>query len=124
MEELLEKDKAGIILDIELGKGAYIGNGVKLGCNVKLGRNVLLQGSVTLGDNVFVDSASRVISKSSQTKIGNNVSIKGACIIRDSEIEDNCCIHHSILVRKKVEKGSCIKFYQPDAQIRGNISNL
>lgn len=124
IDELLEKDKAGIILDIEIGKGAYVGNGVKLGCNIKLGRNVLLEGNVTLGDNVFVDSGSRIISKSSQTKIGYNVSIKGTCIIRDSEIEDNSCIHHSILVKKKVEKGSCIKFFQPEVQIKGNISNL
>lgn len=124
VEELLSQDKRGVILDIEIGKGAYVGHNVKLGCNVKLGRNVLLAGKVTLGDNVFVDSGSRIISKSSQTKIGSNVSIKGACVIRDSEIEDNCYIHHSILIKKKVEKGSCIKFYQPEAQIKGNISNL
>jgi len=124
VDELLEKDKNGIILDIEIGKGAYIGHGVKLGCNIKLGRNVLLEGDVTLGDNVFVDSGSRIISKSSQTKIGNGVSIKGACIIRDSEIEENSCIHHSILVKKKVEKGSCIKFFQPEAHIKGSLTNL
>lgn len=124
VDEFLEKDKKGIILDIEIGKGVYVGKGVKLGCNVKLSRNSRIEGNVTIGNNVFVDSNSRILSKSLHTIIGNNVSIKGACVIRDSEIKDNCCIHHSILVNKKVEKGSCIKFYLPEAKIKGSLTNL
>lgn len=124
VDDLLEEDKNGNILDIEIGKGTYVGKDVKIGYNVKLNRNTHIEGNVTIGNNVFVDSNTRIISKTGQTIIGNNVSIKGACIIRDSEIEDNCCIHHSTLINKKVEKGSCVKFFQPEAKIKGSLINL
>ncbi|KAF0149736.1 MAG: N-acetylglucosamine-1-phosphate uridyltransferase [Ignavibacteria bacterium] len=124
VDKLLEQDKNGIILDIEIGKGVYIGQGVELGLNIKLCRNVRIEGKIIIGDNVFVDSGSRIFSKTKQINIGNNVSVKGTCIIRDSVIEDNCCIHHSILINKKVEKGSCVKFFQPEAQIKGSLTNL
>ncbi len=124
VEDLLEFDRKGIILDIEIGKGTYIGNGVKLNRNIRLMRNVRIEGNVTVGENVFIDSGSRITSKTSQIKIGDNVSIKGTCVIRDSQIEDNCCIHHSILINKKLEKGSCVKFFLPEEQVKGNMTNL
>lgn len=124
VDELLQQDQKGIILDIEIGKGVYVGKGVKLGCNVKLRRNVRIEGNVTIGSNVFVDSGTKILSKSYKTKIGSSVSVKGACIIRDTVIEDNCCIHNSILINKKVENGSCVKFYMPEARVKGNITDI
>ncbi|MDP3581284.1 MAG: NTP transferase domain-containing protein [Ignavibacteria bacterium] len=125
VEELLELDKNGIILDIEIGKGVYIGRGVKLNRNVKLMKNVQIEGNVSFGENVFVDFSSKISSGSNaQTKIGNNVTLKGACIIHDSEIEEGSFIEQSILIKKKVAKDSSVKFYLPEAEIKGSLVNL
>ena len=125
VDELLELDTRGIILDIEIGKGTYIGEGVSLNCNVRLLRNVRVEGNVSFGENVQVGSGSKITSDSnSLTKIGNNVTLKGACIIQNSVIEEGSFIEHSILIKKKVEKNSSVKFYLPDAEIKGSLVNL
>ncbi|OGV89165.1 MAG: multidrug transporter, partial [Melioribacter sp. RIFOXYB12_FULL_38_5] len=125
VDELLELDKRGIILDIEIGKGTYIGEGVSLNSNVRLLRNVRVEGNVSFGENVQVGSGSKITSDSnSLTKIGNNVTLKGACIIQNSVIEEGSFIEHSILIKKKVEKNSSVKFYLPDAEIKGSLVNL
>lgn len=125
VEELLGLDKEGIILDIEVGKGVYIGSEVKLNRNIRLMRNVRVEGNVAFGENVFVDSGSKISSDyNAQTKIGNNVVFKGTCIIRDSEIEEGSFIEHSILIKKKVAKDSSVKFYLPGAEIKGSLVNL
>ena len=125
VDELLELDTRGIILDIEIGKGTYIGEGVSLNCNVILLRNVRVEGNVSFGENVQVDSGSIITSDSnSLTKIGNNVTLKGTCIIQNSVIEEGSFIEHSILIKKKVEKNSSVKFYLPEAEIKGSLVNL
>ncbi|MBI3125562.1 MAG: NTP transferase domain-containing protein [Ignavibacteriales bacterium] len=125
VDELLELDKRGIILDIEIGKGTYIGEGVSLNCNVRLLRNVRVEGNVSFGENVQVDFGSIITSDSnSLTKIGNNVTLKGTCIIQNSVIEEGSFIEHSILIKKKVEKNSSVKFYLPEAEIKGSLVNL
>ena len=125
VDELLELDKRGIILDIEIGKGTYIGEGVSLNCNVRLLRNVRVEGNVSFGENVQVGSGSIITSDSnSLTKIGNNVSLKGACIIHDSELGEGSFIEQSILIKKKVEKDFSVKFYLPEAEIKGSLVNL
>jgi bifunctional UDP-N-acetylglucosamine pyrophosphorylase/glucosamine-1-phosphate N-acetyltransferase len=122
VDDLLERDKRGIILDIEIGKGTYIGKGVKLGCNIKLKRNVRIEGKALIGDNVFIDSFSRISSDpGSQTVIEKNVIVKGTCVIHNSVVEDGSLIEQSTLIDKKVEVGSVVKFYLPETEISGGL---
>lgn len=51
-EPLVQMDKEGVPLDIQIGKGAYIGNGVKLNYNVEIGRAAYINGNVVFGKNI------------------------------------------------------------------------
>ncbi|MFA7421781.1 MAG: NTP transferase domain-containing protein [Melioribacteraceae bacterium] len=125
VEELLSQDKSGVILDIEVGKGVYIGSGVKLNLNIKLGRNVRINGNVSFGANVTVESNSLITSElGKSTYIGNNVLLKGECVVDSTFIGDGCVVERSVLVNKKIESGSTIKFYKPEVEIKGSVSNL
>ncbi len=125
VEELLSQDKSGVILDIEIGKGVYIGSGVKLNLNIKLEKNVRVNGNVSFGKNVTVESNSLVTSEPGKsTYIGNNVLLKGECIVDSTFVGEGSMVERSVLINKRIESGSTIKFYKPEVEIKGSVSNL
>lgn len=123
IEDLIKADKNGILLDIKLGKGAYIGKGVKLGTNVSIGRDVRINGAgVEIGNNVRIrrnsivegyvkigdgtDIHADVILQGSKEKgleIGKNCQIDGITKITDCRIGDNVSIEHCVLVDKDIK---------------------
>jgi bifunctional UDP-N-acetylglucosamine pyrophosphorylase / glucosamine-1-phosphate N-acetyltransferase len=113
-EDLVNRDKNGEILDIEIGKGVYIGNGVKLNHNINLMRNVRLVGNVEIGKNVTVGMNSEISgSNEFPMVIGSDVSIKGQCYIFGSYIGEGSNIEHSIIIKKKIRENSNVKFVLP-----------
>jgi len=54
IEDIIEMDKKGIPLDIQIGKGVYIGKGVKLNYNLDLKKNVYVNCNVVFGKDVTV----------------------------------------------------------------------
>ena len=54
VEDFLNRDADGEILDIEIGRGAYLDNGVKVGSKIKLGKDVKLTGNITIGNNCVI----------------------------------------------------------------------
>ncbi|MGD8781592.1 MAG: NTP transferase domain-containing protein [Ignavibacteria bacterium] len=140
IEQLIQMDKKGLPLDIQIGKGVSIGKGVKpnyglstgrntklngsieLGMNIKIADNSVIDGDVKIGDNVLIG---RNISILGNCDIGCNVKISGLSEIRNSKIDDEVNIEHSILINKRVKReidfnGNVIRvrFYLP--QIEGN----
>lgn len=123
IEDFIKADAEGILLDIKIGKGAYIGKGVKLGTNLSIGRdvrisgdnlkignnvkvrrNTIIEGNVEIGDNS--DIRANVILQGSKEKglvIGKNVKIDGISKITDCKIDDNVSIEHSVIVNKNVK---------------------
>jgi bifunctional UDP-N-acetylglucosamine pyrophosphorylase/glucosamine-1-phosphate N-acetyltransferase len=97
VEEILKMDKKFPALDINIGKGVYIGKDVKLNLNLELHKNVYVNGSVVFGKNVLVSQNVHLSCYEGQTlKIGNDVQIlwgdiiKGNIIIGDgSRIESS-----------------------------------
>jgi bifunctional UDP-N-acetylglucosamine pyrophosphorylase/glucosamine-1-phosphate N-acetyltransferase len=85
IEELIEKDNHGIILDIHIGKGVYIGKGVHLNCNLRIEKNVFLEGEISFGKNVVLKNNARISCFYGQKiVIGNGVEI-----FRGNEIKGN-----------------------------------
>ncbi len=60
VEEILNMDADGKILDIKICKGAYVGKGVKLNLNVSIGKNVLLKGDIHFGKNVTLHENTQI----------------------------------------------------------------
>lgn len=97
VENILKMDKTHPALDINIGKGVYIGKEVKLNLNLELGKNVFVDGKVVFGKNVSVSQNVHLSCYPGQTlKIGNNVQIlwgdiiKGNIVIGDgSRIESS-----------------------------------
>jgi bifunctional UDP-N-acetylglucosamine pyrophosphorylase/glucosamine-1-phosphate N-acetyltransferase len=97
VKDILKLDKAGIPLDITVGKGVYIGKGVKLNYNLTFKTNSYINGNIQFGKNVVVYQNVHLSCFPGQTlKIGNNVQIlwgdiiKGNIIIGDdSRIESS-----------------------------------
>ncbi|PID62971.1 MAG: multidrug transporter [Ignavibacteriae bacterium] len=54
IKEIIKLDKKGKPLDIQIGKGVFVGNGVKLNYNLTLKKNVYVSGNVQFGKNVIV----------------------------------------------------------------------
>lgn len=97
VENILKMDKKHTVLDINIGRGVYIGKDVKLNLNLNLGKNVFVDGKVVFGKNVSVSQNVHLSCYPGQTlKIGNDVDIlwgniiKGNIIIGDgSRIESS-----------------------------------
>ncbi len=140
IDQIIVMDKKGVPLDIEIGKGGSFGENVKpnyglsigintklegnikLGINVEIGNNSVVEGNVNIGDNVSIGKDIAILGK---CKIGNSVKIKGLSEIRNSTIDEEVCIDHSILIDKRVKKEldfngnvKSVKYYLP--QIEGN----
>ncbi len=91
VKNILEMDKIGTPLDINIGKGVYIGKGVKLNYNVSFKNDCYVNGNVRFGQNVTVFQNVHLSCFPGQSlKIGNHVQIlwgdiiKGNIVIGDS----------------------------------------
>ena len=83
VEDILKMDKKHTVLDINIGRGAYIGKDVKLNLNLKLDKNVFIDGQVIFGKNVSVSQNVHLSCYPGQTlKIGNDVQILWGDIIK------------------------------------------
>jgi bifunctional UDP-N-acetylglucosamine pyrophosphorylase / glucosamine-1-phosphate N-acetyltransferase len=97
VNDILEMDKAGTPLDINIGKGVYIGKDVKLNYNITFKSGCYINGNVQFGQNVVVFQNVHLSCFSGQTlKLGNYVQIlwgdiiKGNIVIGDrSRIESS-----------------------------------
>lgn len=83
VEEIIEKDKKNIPLDIKIGKGVYIGKGVQLNYNLELKKNVYVNGNVHFGKNIIVwDNVLLSTFPKQVFEIGNYVEILSGDIIK------------------------------------------
>jgi len=98
VNDLIEMDKKGIPLDIQIGKGAYIGDGVKLNYNVEIGRAAYIKGNVVFGKNIKVWRIVHLSTFPDQTlTIGDNVKILWGDIIKGNIIiGENSVIESSV----------------------------
>ncbi len=87
VEEIIERDKKNIPLDIKIGKGVYIGKGVKLNYNLELKKNAYINGNVRFGKNVIVwDNVHLSTFPEQIFEIGNYVEILSGDIIKGNII--------------------------------------
>jgi len=83
VEQILEMDGNNVPLDINIGKGVYIGKGAKLNYNLDLRKNVFVDGNVQFGKNVIVRQNVHLSCFPGQTfKIGDGVEIFSGDIIK------------------------------------------
>jgi bifunctional UDP-N-acetylglucosamine pyrophosphorylase/glucosamine-1-phosphate N-acetyltransferase len=87
VNDILELDKLGTPLDINIGKGVYIGKGVKLNYNTTFKRGCFVNGNVEFGHNVLVYQNVHLSCFAGQSlKIGNGVQILWGDIIKGNII--------------------------------------
>lgn len=100
VEEILKMDKLGTPLDIQIGKGVYIGKGVKLNYNLTLMKNVFLDGDIHFGKNVTVkENAQLSCFYSQKIEIGGNVEIFWGDVIKGNvAIGDNTKIESGVRI--------------------------
>lgn len=91
VDEILKMDQQGLPLDINIGKGVYIGNGVKLNYNLVLLKNVFLEGDIKFGKNVTIRENTKLscyygqaIVIRSNVEIYSNNTIKGSVTIGEN----------------------------------------
>ncbi len=83
IDEILRMDKDGIPLDIQIGKGVYIGKGVKLNYDLSLGKNTFLEGDIQFGKKIAIgDNAHISCFYGQKINVGDNVEIFGGSIIK------------------------------------------
>ncbi len=117
VNDILEMDKIGTPLDINVGKGVYIGKGVRLNYNVSFKSDCYVNGNVQFGQNVTVLQNVHLSCFPGQTlKIGNHVQIlwrdiiKGNIVIGDgSRIESSVNMTGSNEFPLRVGKNVLIK---------------
>ncbi len=100
VDDIIEMDKLGIPLDIEIGKGVYVGKGVKLNYNIKLMKNVSLIGNIKLGANIVIRENAQVSCYPNQNiLIGNDVEIYWADVIKGNvTIDSNTKIESGVKI--------------------------
>ncbi len=98
VNDLIELDKKGIPLDIQIGKGAYIGDGVKLNYNVEIGRAAYIKGNIVFGKNIKIWRIVHLSTFPNQTlTIEDNVKILWGDIIKGNIIiGENSTIESSV----------------------------
>ncbi|MCW8824350.1 MAG: NTP transferase domain-containing protein [Ignavibacteriaceae bacterium] len=98
VEDILRVDKKYPALDVNIGKGVYIGKDVKLNFNLSLGKNVFVDGKVVFGKNVSVSQNVHLSCYPGQTlKICNDVQILWGDIIKGNiVIGDGSLIESSV----------------------------
>ncbi|MBU0533264.1 MAG: NTP transferase domain-containing protein [Candidatus Omnitrophica bacterium] len=102
---LLEMDRKGILVDLQIGKGAYLGRGVILDRNVTIGKNSYLEGDINIQEGVKIKEGVKIIGDDKYpVKIGKNVNIKGTSYIFGCIIDSSVSIEHCILIKKHIQK--------------------
>ncbi|KAA3654551.1 MAG: multidrug transporter, partial [Calditrichaeota bacterium] len=98
VDQILELDKTSGPLDIEIGKGVYIGPNVKLNKGVVLHSGATLEGNIYLGEYVAIDQGVNLSTYDHQImRIGSNTEIfKGDIIKGNLEIGNNCRIESGV----------------------------
>ncbi|AFN73793.1 N-acetylglucosamine-1-phosphate uridyltransferase [Melioribacter roseus P3M-2] len=100
IDYILKMDKNGEPLDIEIGKGAYLGRGVKPNYNVKFNKNCYLFGSIDLGKNITIHDGAHLSCFENQTiSVGDNTQIYWNDVIRGQvKIGSNCAIESGVRI--------------------------
>ncbi len=117
VEQILKLDLKHPALDINIGKGVFIGKDVQLNLNLELGKNVFVDGKVVFGKNISVSQNVHLSCYPGQTmKIGNSVQIlwgdiiKGNIVIGDgSRIESSVNLTGSDVFPLMIGKNVLIK---------------
>lgn len=96
--DILEMDKKGIPLDIQIGKGVHIGKGVKLNYNLRLKKNVYIDGNVKFGKNVIIwENVHLSCYPDQELVLGDGVEILWGNIVKGNIVlGDNCRIESSV----------------------------
>ncbi len=69
-------------------KSVYVSAKASIGCDTVVHPNVTIEGDSVVGDNCIIRSGTRIKS----SKIGNGVEIRDNCLIRDSDVGDECTL--------------------------------
>ncbi|MCA9733990.1 MAG: NTP transferase domain-containing protein [Deferribacteres bacterium] len=98
VDQILELDKTSGPLDIEIGKGVYVGPNVKLNKGVVFHSGATLEGNIVLGEYVVIDQAVNLSTYDHQVmRIGSNTEIfKGDIIKGNLIIGNNCRIESGV----------------------------
>ena len=98
VSEIIELDKKGKMLDIQIGKGAYVGKGVSLGAGVVIKDNARIEGNVRLAENVSIGERAHLSAYPGQTlKVGSGSEVLQGDIIKGNlEIGRNSRIESSV----------------------------
>jgi bifunctional UDP-N-acetylglucosamine pyrophosphorylase/glucosamine-1-phosphate N-acetyltransferase len=98
IEQIIEMDKTSAPLDIEIGKGVYLGPNVKLSKGVIIKSRARLEGNIVLGENVKIHENVDLSTYVHQTlRIGRNSEILQGDIVKGNlTIGDNCRIESSV----------------------------
>ncbi len=76
IQRIIKMDKHFQVLDIRIGKGAYIGPNVNVNRGLNVKRNVMLKGNIKIGRNVIIDENVILSTYPDQTiEIGDNTHI-------------------------------------------------
>lgn len=110
VENILEMDSRGELLDIYIGKGVRIEKGVKLNYGLYLHKDVMLCGNIEFGRNVTVyDGAHIATFKNQKMSIGDNVRIlHGDSIQGHIEIGANTVIERGVNITGSDEHNTII----------------
>jgi bifunctional UDP-N-acetylglucosamine pyrophosphorylase/glucosamine-1-phosphate N-acetyltransferase len=98
IDQIIEMDKTSAPLDIEIGKGVYIGPQVKLSKGVTINNRARLEGHVVLDENVKIHENVSLSTYPHQTlRIGRNSEILQGDIVKGNlTIGENCRIESSV----------------------------
>jgi len=110
----------------------YYGQAIVIGNNVEIYSSNTIKGNVTIGENARIESGIRITgSDPHPSRIGSHVTIKGLTYIYGTDVGNNICIEHSVLVRKKISKPEGVKadFYHvkyilPEAEGSDAVQDL
>ena len=85
---------------------AYISAMAQIGRDCVIHPDVIIEGACVIGENCVVRSGSRI----SNSRIGDNVTIKDHCVIVDSTVESNCSVGPFAHLRMgaHLEEGSAV----------------
>lgn len=98
VDQILEMDKTSGPLDIEIGRGVYIGPNVKLNKGVIIHGDARIEGHIVLGEYVIIDQGVNISTYDHQIMhIGANTEIfKGDIIKGNLVIGNNCRIEAGV----------------------------
>lgn len=84
----------------------YISAEAEIGRDSVIYPDVHIEGKATLGENCVVRSGTRITN----SRIGNNVTIKDHCVIIDSEVESNCSVgpFAHLRMNARLEEGAAV----------------